>query len=265
MTTNRKRRDHRKSPPQKWRKYELLENFGLADADYLRRSIDRFPKDQSTAFLSQLRKEVEAADANMTQKGQHLFVVKFVPRKLSMLLPNVRVHNISDLKAVELALRDEPFGDYEEIWFCRTNVSISSFSVAGRILVDSTAGKDTHVIEQVWRCSPRMIEALGPMFPYPFVRATRSGWGWSPRIDQIHIPSSAPESAAVIRAQFASALERIDSAREKLETFVDAVLAVGLDVCCLEYKIEGNRLQIIDWDTTDDSLVIGTLLQNEST
>jgi hypothetical protein len=261
----RKSRQQLKAPPQKWRKYELLEDFGLADTEYLRRTIHRFPREQRTTFLSQLREEVKTATADGKREGQHLFVMKFVPRKLAMLLPNIRVQNMADLHVVENALRDEPFGDYEEIWFCRTNVSVKSFSVAGRILVDSSAGVDAHIIEQVWRCSPRLIESLGLTFPYPFVRAARSGWGWPPRIDQIHIPPHTPESAAAIRAQFAVALRKLDSARERLEAFVEAVLAVGLDVCCLEYKIEGERLQIIDWDTTNDSLVLNKLLRHENT
>jgi hypothetical protein len=261
----RKAQQQPKAPPQKWRKYELLEDFGLTDTDDLRRTIHRFPREQRTTFLSQLREEVKAETANGKREGQYLFVMKFVPKKLAMLLPNIRVQNMADLDAVEDAIRDEPFGDYDEIWFCRTNVSVSSFSVAGRILVNSSAGMDAHIIEQVWRCSPRLIESLGQTFPYPFIRATRSGWGWPPRIDQIHIPPSAPESAMVIREQFAIAMRTLDRTREKLAAFVEAVLAVGLNVCCLEYKIEGERLQIIDWDTTNDSLVINALLPHETT
>ena len=260
-----KSRQQPKAPPQKWRKYELLEDFGLTSTEYLRRTIQRFPREQRSSFLSQLRKEVKTATANGKQEGQQLFVMKFVPKKLSMLLANIRIQSMSDLDAAERAVRDEPFGDYDEIWFCRTNVSVNSFSVAGRILIDSLAGREAHIIEQVWRCSPRLIESLGPTFRYPFVRATRSGWGWSPKIEQIHIPPSAPESAKVIREQFARALRKLDTARESLEVFVEAVLAVGLDVCCLEYKIEGERLQIIDWDTANDSLVINKLLPHEST
>ena len=104
--------------------------------------------------------------------------MKLVHKKLAKLLPNIRVQSKVDLDAVERAVRDEPFVDYEEIWFCRTNVSVNSFSVAGRILANSLAGKDAHIIEQVWRCNPRLIkliESLGPTFPYPFVRAARSG------------------------------------------------------------------------------------------
>jgi len=261
----RKFRQQPNAPPQKWRKYELLDDFDLADTDYLRRTIHRFSREHRTDFLAQLRAELMTATANGKRHGQQLFVMKFVPKKLAMLLPNIRVQDMDDLDAVERAIRDEPFGDYDEIWFCRTDVGTNRFSVAGRILVDSLAGMNGQIIEQVWRCSPRLIESMGPTFPYPFIRAARSGWGWSPRIQEIHIPPSAPESEAVIREQFTVALTKLERSREKLEAFVEAVLAIGLNVCCLEYKIEGERLQIIDWDTTNDRMVINKYLPNETT
>ncbi len=247
-------------PPQKWRKYELLQQFGLAETDYLRRTIQRFTKEDRDLFVAQLRQDVKAAEV----KGElNLFVMKFVPKHLAMLLPNVRVQGLSDLPNAERAVREEPLSSYDEIWFCRTNVSAASFSVAGRVLVNSLDGIGAHTIEQVWRCSPRLIESLSDVFPFPFVRASRSGWGWSPTIEQIHIPQVAPETEQVVRHQFSESLRKLDREREKLETFVEAVLGVGLDVCCLEYKIEGDRMQIIDWDTGNDSFVIDRLMSNE--
>lgn len=254
--------NHSRLPPQKWRKYELLENFGLANMEHLRRTVTRFPKEDREIVIRRIREEVESASGKTNE--QHLFVLKFVPTHLAMLLSNIRVQGSADLDAMERAVKAEPTGSYDEIWFCRTNVSAKSFSVAGRILVNATGGFGAHTIEQVWRCSPRLIERLGPQFPYPFVRASRSGWGWSPRIEHLHLPDAAPESEARLREEFAQALLKLDREREKLEAFVEAVLAVGLDVCCLEYKIEGDQLQIIDWDTGNDSMVVDRLLANES-
>jgi len=244
------------SPPQKWLKYELLDLFGLTDIAYLRKAIHRMPRSEHAAFFSRLSQAVRAA----AQQGspETLFVVKFVPKRRAMMLPNVRVSCIADLQDVKRAIRDGA-ADYEELWFCRTNVSTRSLSVAGRVVVDSTAGSNAHVIEQVWRCSPRLIETLSPAFPYPFVRARRLGWGWSTRIDQIHLPSSAPESRAVLLQQLRAALLKLNEVRDQLELFSDAIAALGLPVC-LEYKVEGRRLQIIDWDTPNDSLVLAELL-----
>lgn len=246
-------------PPLKWYKYELLDLFGLTDIKYLHKTIHRLPWKDRAEFVSQLREAVKGATKGGKLDGrQHLFVVKFVPKRLSILLPNYCVSCLADLEPVERAIRDN-FECYEEMWFCRTDVSMNCLSVAGRLLVDSSSGRNAHTIEQVWRCSPRLIESLGPSFPFPFVRGSRSGWRWSIRIEHLHIPPSAPETMTVIREQFAIALLKLDEARERLEAFIEAILALGLNIC-LEYKIEGERLQIIDWDTPNDSLVLEALL-----
>ena len=255
----------RRPLPQKWRKYELLEDFGLADTNYLKRSIHRVPWGDRNRVLEELRDEIETATKETGSESSFLFVVKFVPPKLAMMLPNYRVQSFDDLEPLERALATADSGRYQEVWFCRTRVGVGSFSVAGRILVDARAGKNAQSIEQVWRCSPRLIEVLDDKFPYPFVRATRSGWAWSPVIEQIHRPPSAPETETVIREQFSRALCCLERKRELLETFVERVISAGVEVCSLEYKIEDDLVQIIDWDTSDDSGVVNKLLPNEST
>jgi hypothetical protein len=250
--------------PHKWRKYELLEDFGLADTNYLKKSIHRIPWSDRNSVLEELRGELGKATQESGSEKNYLFVVKFVPPKLAMMLPNYRVQSFDDLIPLKRALETTDSSRYQEVWFCRTYVGIGGFSVAGRILVDALAGKNAQTIEQVWRCSPRLIEVLDDKFPYPFVRATRSGWAWPPVIAQLHRPPASPETEDIIREQFARALCCLERKRELLETFVERVLSTGTNVCSLEYKIEDDRLQIIDWDTNNDSAVINQLLPDES-
>jgi hypothetical protein len=191
-------------------------------------------------------------------------VVKFVPSKLAIMLPNYRVESFDDLAPLKRALETADSGRYQEVWFCRTQISVGSFSVAGRILVDARAGKKAQIIEQVWRCSPRLIEVLDDKFPYPFVRASRSGWAWPPILEQLHRPPASPETETVIREQFSRALRCLERKRASLEIFVEKILSTGTGACCLEYKIEDDRLQIIDWDTSNDSAVLNQLLPDES-
>jgi hypothetical protein len=245
---------NRPMTPQKWLKYELLHHYGLADLRFLRRTIHRFPRSKHIRFLARLR------SAMMSTPKDHLdtlFVVKFVPMHSGMMLPNVRLTHVDDLTRVKLAIEQES-SDYDELWFCQTRVSPNGLSVAGRVAIDAR-GPTGHVVEQVWRCSPRMIEILGPHFPYPFVRAQRIGWGWSPIIDEVHIPPGVPETKAALLHELGIALAILDERREQLELMSDAIATFGLDVC-FEYKLEGRHLQIIDWDTPNDSLVIRELL-----
>jgi hypothetical protein len=250
--------------PQKWRKYEILEDFGLADTSYLKKSIQRLPWDERNRVLEKLGDELKKATQETGSENNFLFVVKFVPPKLAMMLPNYRVQSFADLVTLKRALETAGSARYQELWFCRTRVGVGSFSVAGRILVDALAGKKAHTIEQVWRCSPRLIEVLDDKFPFPFVRATRSGWAWSPIIEHVHRPLSAPETEIAIHEQFSRALCCLERKRELLETFVERVISTGVEVCALEYKIENDLVQIIDWDTSNDSAVVNQLLPNES-
>jgi len=261
---SKKRVKSNRSLPHKWRKYELLEDFGLADTNYLKRSIHRIPWDERYCVLEKLRDELKNSMQESGSEKNYLFVVKFVPPRLAMMLPNYRVQSFDDLVPLKRALETTDSNRYQEVWFCRTHVGVGSFSVAGRILVDALAGKNAQTIEQVWRCSPRLIEVLDDKFPYPFVRATRSGWAWPPVIEQLHRPPASPETEDVIREQFGRALCCLERKRELLETFVEKVISSGTNVCSLEYKIEEDRLQIIDWDTSNDSVVINKLLPDES-
>ncbi len=245
-----------RSQPHKWLKYDVLAAFGLADINYLRKTIRRFPWSERSHAIECLREAMALNDGNVGKEGSRFYVVKFVPHKLAMLLPNYRIMRLGDLAAVERAFDSVGASRYEELWFCTTDVSQGNYSVAGRILIDPNAGKDLHSIEQVWRCSPRLIESLGPEFPYPFVRAYRSGWGWSPRIEAIHMPSLAQESESRLLDEFATALRLLDKKREKLELFSEALIQVCRGACSLEYKIEGGNVQIIDWDSTNDSAVV---------
>lgn len=252
--TLRGRPPNRQSRPYKWLKYELLDRFGLADLQFLGRTIHRFPRSESASFLKQLRIAMtEAIEPN----NDTLFVVKFVPMRSGMMLRNIRLTSIDELARLKAALQTEN-SNYEELWFCQTRVSLSQLSVAGRVAIDERV-PDGHVIEQVWRCSPRMIEVLGPEFPYPFVRAHRRGWRWSPSIDEVHVPQCVPETKATLLHEFGIALRALDERREQLEFMSASVAELGLEVC-FEYKLEGRRLQIIDWDTPNDALVLRELL-----
>jgi|SRR5882724_916100 len=246
-------------PPQKWRKYELLELFGLADTEFLRQSIRRYQWSERIQVFEAVRREFEA-QAHREGVGNSLFVVKFVPPRLAMLLPNIRIQTVEDFASLENALSTPDDFAFQEVWFCRTAIAVGTFSVAGRIRVDSSGATVGQTIEQVWRCSPRLIEVLDEHFPYPFVRAFRPSWGWAPRIEHIHRPKAAPESRKVITEQFRRALRDLERIRERLEAFVDNLWQAGANVCALEYKIESNRLQIIDWDAPNEADVLDILL-----
>jgi len=75
----------------------------------------------------------------------------------------------------------------------------------------------------------------------------------------VHIPPNANESPDELLQQFGDTLRLIERLRPRLEYFAEKLHAAGATMCAIEYKVEAGALQIIDWDTADDSSVIEAL------
>lgn len=56
----------------------------------------------------------------------------------------------------------------------------------------------------------------------------------------------------LIEQDFGIVLTRLDERKDELQHFINAIGTLGLNVG-LEYKLERRLLQIIDWDTPNDS------------
>lgn len=235
--------------PDKWAKYELLDEFELLAPDYLAQTIHRYTWENRFRVLDDLEGEF------CRSAREQFFVVKFVPVRLCYLIPNIRIHNIYDIDL----LRDALYAldaKYEEIWFCRTLVDEHRYCVAGRIVIDNRTAAKTQTIEQVWKCSPRLIQDFGRGFPYAYLMATRPGWGWRFQVQKFYIPDGDDASEMSLRKDFGNALRAIFEHREKLAAFEEFLFDCGCHAISLEYKIEGSNLQFIDWDTHQDREII---------
>jgi hypothetical protein len=230
--------------PEKWKKYTLLETFGFTTEEELASSIVRVGwKD---------RQSIPSRVASLLSEGiETLVVVKLVPLYIGRQLPNFRVRYKSDLIGLADFLAVQPRLRFTEAWYCQTNVDPEVFSVAGRIRI----AEGSHILEQVWRCSPRMIEDWGEeAFRFPYARAVRATWGWRWQIVDLYAPSTS--TPLVQRVEFEHSLHLLESQRTRLQDFADAIEACGLTTYSFEYKIVGERVTIIDWDTSDDRRVL---------
>jgi hypothetical protein len=232
--------------PEKWKKYMLLATFGLTTEEELQSSIVRFRWRDRHNLIDEIASLLPA------DGPAALVVVKLVPLNIGRQLPNFRVRHKHDLKQLGTFLDGHSAFRFVEAWYCKTDVDAAVFSVAGRIRI----AEGTHVLEQVWRCSPRMIEDWGKAFLWPYARATRRGWGRRWRFAELYLPERASLSKFDQHREFEHSLRLLEAYRERLEQFSDAIENCGLTAYSFEYKVVRERLSIIDWDTANDRKVL---------
>lgn len=242
--------------PLKWNKYELLVKYGLIGETELRHQVARFSLNDTERLIADIDLQLTASkDASAS-----LFVIKLVSQHATGQLPNYRVTSRSDLSGLRTFISRAT--DHVEIWCCRTPIDQTRFSVAGRLVVQ--ADSQGQILEQVWRASPRLIEAFAcggdSKFEHPFYRATRPSWGWRFRPELLYAPTDAPCLRRRLQREADYSLRLIEQMRERLEPFTTAILEVDrISVLSIEYKIVDRRVVVIDWDTAFDRRVLEAL------
>lgn len=239
--------------PLKWQKYLMLVQFGFVTQERLEVDIHRYPRSQAARLVREIDDDLRRVDA-----GTHrsLYVVKLVSRDLQGQLPNYRVEHKRDLKGIQPFLELYDAGRYIEIWFCRTRIDASVFSVAGRIVFANGDSARTQTIEQLWRCSPRLIERFGGDLPCPYARASRYGWGWRYGVEQLQMPPGSRSTRSELEQDLWHSLQVIERSRERIEAFLAFLDSFSFGAYSIEYKIVGSTLEIIDWDTPNDRRVL---------
>lgn len=237
--------------PLKWCKYELLEELELLPSGYLSTSIMRFSLG-SPEILSWLTAELSKSAPTGSER---LYVLKAVPLRLHRQLSNFRLECISDLPSAEAWLGTLP-KEIIEVWACCTPIGTDVLSVAGR-LATQCGDFTEQLLEQVWRCSPRLIERLtdGP-FSHPYVRARRVGWRSRFHQEILYTPNSPQFNPDVIESEFRVSLAILNSVFSRIREFEHMCFSVGIKSFSIEYKIVDYDVLIIDWDTEDDLTVL---------
>lgn len=233
--------------PVKWQKYLLLVEFGLTSLCDLQRQIQRTPWSSRWKLFDELSTRLLTAEGRPTE----FTVVKLVtPRSVGQLM-NVRLGTRRDIAALRRAFTSRR-SDVTEVWACRTPIGANVLSVAGRLALSSRLEPFGHCVEQVWQCSPRMLEERGPNFRFPYARATRDGWGRSYRVDEVYLPKGWKRRATIVRREFSDSLIALERSRSRLEELADFIESTGVTSYSFEYKVIAGRLSVIDWDTSND-------------
>lgn len=157
----------KKSTPNKWLKYDIMDFFGIRDISEVSTSIHRYSIKNSEECLYQVKD-------NMTKNPDCIYIIKLVYLEKVYQLPNYLLISFDDWKKCKADLTNKKLKQFSEIWYCR-NVLNKSL-LFGRMLfcLDELFPRGgVCQIEIVWGESARLIEEY-PKLNTPFVRLTKS-------------------------------------------------------------------------------------------
>jgi hypothetical protein len=239
--------------PLKWTKYLMLVQFGLVERQELELDIRRYGRSEERRVIQDIGADLRA---EKRIGRRFLYVIKLVSTNLSGRLPNFRVETLEDLRKASRFFAGHNQGDHAEIWFCRTRVDDKVLSVAGRLVFTPTDSDREHCVEQVWRCSPRLLEQMSGTMRFPYLRASRYSWGWPYTVEDVRIPRGWTLDQPTLLDEFLWSMRLFERQRESIEIFLAFLDSFAFRAYSLEYKVVGSRLTIIDWDTPDDKLIV---------
>lgn len=234
--------------PMKWKKHLILVEFGLRTIEDLESDIHRFSNTKQNELIEELKWNLEQ-DEKKHEKS--LYIVSLIPIEEYYKLPNMLIEKKEDLKK----LNDRSISkNCSEIWFCKKILDEEKNHFVGRISIKNTWNSNQQVVEQVWNGNHRNIEKWNDNSKVDYLRASRDGWARRYQIDCIHAENN--ELREKINNQFIEAIKEIECHREKIETFINYLKSKEIHEICLEYMNTNHGIKFIDWDTSNDRLVI---------
>jgi hypothetical protein len=191
-----------------------------------------------------------------SRRGASLLVAKAIMADLAGQLPNCRLQSESDICLLE-EFEAKYHHEAIEFWLCATDFENARPPIAGRIMFDSGSAVG-QVLECVWNASPRLIESLGREREITFARARRKGWGYPFRLECLEAAPAEQASSIGMQGELAEVIRRIEGRRERIQGFLEEIEALGIEDYSLEFKVVGSQVEIIDWDSTNDAIVLAS-------
>lgn len=240
--------------PDKWLKYQILSLYNLADIQDFNTNIKRFLWSEKDNIYKFIIDDL----INEAKFGNEIFyVIKLIPINIASQLPNLRIYSKQDLDQLPSFFNNNSLNEQAvEVWTCKTLINKEKFNAAGRILFAHGYSEKKQVIEQVWNCSPRLIESYNSYFTWPYIKAERLEWSWHWNYQNIHIPINSNYSKDCIQKEFINSIIILEKYRKRIELLASLFKSQGADCFSIEYKVNSNTLSFIDWDTPIDKQII---------
>lgn len=245
--------------PNKWKKHLVLVEFGLKSYEDLTNEIHRYD-----AF--RVNNLIEDIHSNLTKHpNTGMYIISSIPTNDCFKLPNFCVSTIQDLNGFKAHLSEDFFDKFSEVWYCKKSFEPGLDNIVGRISFDNRVGlnsiKYSQCIEQVWNSSHRKIESFNVKSNGIYLRASREGWGRHYSIDDLRVPSTDYKDKVI--NGFRNTVIPIEANKEKIDAFTNYLKSIGIEELCLEYMLSSKGFSFIDWDTSNDKLVIDNVFPKQ--
>lgn len=178
-------------------------------------------------------------------KCTSIIIIK-VPLLNRCSLPNLIVKDYADRKSIDSFLND--ISDFHEVWLC-LKANVSDF-VSGRMGVNWESGMETQMVEIINGDYPRNLEFIN-IHSKDFYVYTRFRWNM-----HYEIRAELSRSQRIRNGYILKAIER---KREQLELFCDYASKIGLFSVSVDFLFCKDKLEIIDWDSDNNSLFLEEL------
>ena len=232
---------------QKWRKKELLMEYGLSTPEEIQAQTKIYRKSETSVLFSDLLRMFDS------QRQRYVYIIKLVPVELRPKLKNYLLQDKKELFLLKKMLASDY--SYEEIWCCKN--PLDETNIYGRYFLGDGIHTDyKHTIEIVLGNTARLIEKVTMNNSIPYIQAERTGWGRSYIVKNNCQHQYSPE----MKVQLLSSACFIEKKREKIEFFAESLFKVGIYSLCLEFVIQNHQMILIDWDTEDDRKALNRLL-----
>lgn len=230
----------------KWKKKLILEKYDLTSYFDILTETNRFQIDEVDLILKLLKKELE-------YKNRISCRIILVPAKHQYKLPNYVVRTEKDLNGVPEFLQNKH--QYQEIWYFTEDIQENAQVISGRLSYHLLRGSYMEYIELICSNTPREIEAYSPKSNTEYMRVSRGIGETIYRIEAIQLGQTYKSEAQWLQTFFLFR-QKLSAYYDRLEHFRSAVWAYGINSMSLDFKLLGNHLYFIDWDTSDDSKIL---------
>lgn len=238
--------------PLKWLKYLLLARLGLRSIRKLSDDIHRYNYDD---WHLAKRECFELIIKSHLLQAHILIVVKLVPMLQAGQLPNFHITSEDDINVVFDRLHSARRPEHVEVWVCQSMIDVKNTNFAGRLSFPTSKHYGVTWLEVVWNTSPRLLESIvhQETFAYPYLRANRQVGKMCFDVNKLFIPNKYKvefgKGATSFIKDFLWLKSQFKRYAEKIAILENILASQGAREISLEFKVDNNRFQFIDWDT----------------